>query len=81
MTAEAVRESGADVESGDMLVITTRASASAVEQLSISVAGRTVVVTGPAGFRHELTFPPEADTSKLRAVLYDGILELRAPRL
>jgi HSP20 family molecular chaperone IbpA len=71
----------AAVESGDMLVITTAVSASAPAELSISVADHAVVITGLDGFRHEVAFPCEADTANLHAVLYDGILELRVPRL
>ena len=71
----------AAVESGDMLVVTTPVFARAADDLSISIVDHAVILTGGDGFRQEVTFPHEADTTNLHAVLYDGILELRAPRL
>jgi HSP20 family molecular chaperone IbpA len=68
------------LETGDMMVVTVRVPTTSAEKLSVEVAGHLVTIVGPAGFRHALTMPAVADLDRLHADLYQGILELRAPR-
>jgi HSP20 family molecular chaperone IbpA len=68
------------VETGDMMVVTVRVPTTSAAELSVEVAGHEVTILGPTGFRHALTMPAAADVDRLHADLYQGILELRAPR-
>jgi hypothetical protein len=70
----------AELETGDMIVFTVALPSEHARELSVSVLGRTVTLTGPAGYEHEVEFPLEADLERLQARLYRGIVELRAPR-
>jgi HSP20 family molecular chaperone IbpA len=68
------------LETGDMMVVTVRVPTTSAEDLSVEVAGHEVTIHGPTEFRHALTMPAAADVDRLHADLYQGILELRAPR-
>ena len=70
----------AELETGDMIVFTVAVPSEEARDLSVSVLGRTVTLTGPAGYEHDVEFPLEADLERLQAQLYRGIVELRAPR-
>ena len=62
------------------IVITCAVPCSELDQLKLTKADHVVSVTGPAGFRHELELPAEADMDQLDVELFKGYLELRAPR-
>jgi len=68
------------LETGDMMVVTVRVPTTSAEELSVEVAEHVVTIVGPGGFRHALSMPAVADIDRLHADLYQGILELRAPR-
>jgi hypothetical protein len=51
-----------------------------LDEFDLTVAGQTVYVVGPDGFRHELELPEDAEMSRLAVELFKGFLELRAPR-
>jgi hypothetical protein len=71
--------SPASVENSDLIVVTCRVPCSDLAELELTVAGQSVGVTGPAGFRHELDLP-DADMANLSVELFRNYLELRAPR-
>lgn len=50
------------------------------EELAVSVRHHTVTVEAAGGFHRELELADDADVEHLHAQLYDGTLELRAPR-
>jgi HSP20 family molecular chaperone IbpA len=64
----------------DTMVVTCAVPCAELDELELVVRDHTVAVTGPAGFRHELELPDEADMRALTVELYKGFLELRAPR-
>ena len=64
----------------DTMVVTCEVPCERLDELELTVAGQTVSVAGPDGFRHELELPEDADMSGLTAELFKGFLELRAPR-
>ena len=64
----------------DTMVVTCVVPCADLADLELVVRDHTVAVTGPAGFRHELELPGEADMEALTVELYKGFLELRAPR-
>jgi HSP20 family molecular chaperone IbpA len=66
------------LETGDMMVVTVRLPTACADDLSVTAIGRQVRVIGPGGYRHEVTMA-DADLERLRAQLFHGILELRAP--
>jgi hypothetical protein len=70
----------ADDDTGDTLVVTFPVPDGGRGGLRVEVVGHEVTVTGAGPFRHEVTFPPAAEMSKLTAQLYRDTLELRAPR-
>ena len=70
----------AELETGDMLVVTVPVPARAAAELQVTLEGATVRLVGPDGFRHEVALPDGADPERLHAGLFHGILELRAPR-
>jgi HSP20 family molecular chaperone IbpA len=65
-------------ETRDMIVLTLFVPR---EQLAVSVRDHTVTVEATGGFRKEIPLAGEADVEHLHAQLYDGTLELRAPRV
>jgi HSP20 family molecular chaperone IbpA len=69
------------VETGDTIVVTVLVPCEDADELAVGVLGHEVTVTGPHGFRHDLTLPVEADMAHVSAQLYAGLIELRAPRL
>lgn len=65
----------------DTMVVICQVPCADLEDLELVVHDHTIAVTGPAGYRHELELPDEADMRALEVELYKGFLELRAPRL
>jgi HSP20 family molecular chaperone IbpA len=65
-------------ETRDMIVLTLIVPR---EQLAVSVRDHTVTVEAAGGYRKEIPLAREADVEHLHAQLYDGTLELRAPRV
>jgi HSP20 family molecular chaperone IbpA len=65
-------------ETRDMIVLTLSVPR---EKLAVSVCNHTVTVEAAGGFRKEIPLAGEADVEHLHAQLYDGTLELRAPRV
>jgi hypothetical protein len=70
----------APLETGDMFVVTLRVPTNDPCELAISAIGQIVRVVGPEGFNQEVVLSQGADTERLHAELFHGILELRAPR-
>jgi HSP20 family molecular chaperone IbpA len=64
----------------DTMVVTCAVPCERLDELDLTVAGQTVYVVGPDGFRHELELPEDAEMSRLAVELFKGFLELRAPR-
>jgi len=64
---------------GETIVITCHVPTETAEGLHVARTGRTVTVTGPNGFRHDLYLPPDASTHDLHWEVFKGIFELRAP--
>jgi HSP20 family molecular chaperone IbpA len=64
-------------ETRDMIVFTLAVPR---EGLTISVRDHVVTVEAEEGFHREVELSAEADVEHLHAQLYDGTLELRAPR-
>jgi HSP20 family molecular chaperone IbpA len=70
----------AELETADMMVVTIQVPAREAGELAVTVDGDGIRVVGPGGFRQQLALPQGADAERLHAGLFDGILELRAPR-
>ncbi len=69
----------AELETGDMRVVTLRVPTNDPSELTVAAIDHTVRILGPDGFRKEITLADEADMDRLHAELFHGILELRAP--
>ena len=64
---------------GETIAITCHVPTDTAEGLHVSRSGRTVTITGPEGFRHDLYLPPDASVRDLHWEVFKGIFELRAP--
>ena len=59
------------------LVVTCRLPVGDLEELELTSLDHTLSIVGPAGYRHELELPVEADMERLD--LHKHFLEIRAP--
>jgi len=63
----------------DSLVVTCRVPVGDLAELELISADHTLSIVGPAGYRHELELPLEADMERLEVELHKHFLEVRAP--
>ena len=63
----------------ESLVVTCRVPVGDMAELELVSADHTLSIVGPAGYRHELDLPPEADMGQLEVELHKHFLEVRAP--
>ena len=70
----------AQLETGDMLVVTVSVPTTEADELKVRIDGNVAHVYGPGGFRRTVNLPEGADTGRLQAGLFADFLELRAPR-
>ena len=61
------------------LVVTCRVPVGELDELELTPLDHTLAIAGPAGYRHELELPPEADMDRLEVELHKHFLEVRAP--
>jgi hypothetical protein len=61
------------------LVVTCRVPVGELDELELRTGDHTLSIVGPAGYRHELAFPVEADMERLEVELHKHFLEVRAP--
>jgi len=61
------------------LVVTCRLPVGDLEELELTSLDHTLSIVGPAGYRHELELPVEADMERLEVDLHKHFLEIRAP--
>ena len=62
----------------ESLVVTCRVPVGNLAELELTSADHTLSIVGPAGYRHELELPPEADMGRLEVELHKHFLEIRA---
>ena len=62
-----------------VLVMTCRVPVGELEELELKPVDHTLSIVGPAGYRHELELPAEADMERLEFELHKHFLEVRAP--
>ena len=60
-------------------VLTCRVPVGELDELELKPLDHTLTILGPAGYRHELEFPEEADMKRLEVELHKHFLEVRAP--
>ena len=63
----------------ESLVVTCRVPVGNLAELELTSADHTLSIVGPAGYRHELELPPEAEMDRLEVELHKHFLEVRAP--
>lgn len=61
------------------IVVTCRVPVGELDELELEPIDHTLMICGPAGFRHELALPEDADMSSLEVELHKHFLEVRAP--
>lgn len=61
------------------LVVTCRVPVDELEELELTSLDHTLSIVGPAGYRHELELPFEADMERIEVDLHKHFLEIRAP--
>lgn len=61
------------------IVVTCRVPVGELDELELKSVDHTLTILGPAGYRHELELPEEADMKRLEVELHKHYLEVRAP--
>jgi hypothetical protein len=61
------------------LVVTCRVPVGELDELELKAVDQKLAILGPAGYRHELELPAEADMERLEVELHKHFLEVRAP--
>lgn len=61
------------------LVVTCRVPVGELDELELTPVDHTLTIVGPAGYKHELDLPAEADMERLEVDLHKHFLEVRAP--